>query len=192
MIRPLRITVQAILDHSTSFEWSVQGFGMLRLYIRKIGRLHIWDSALRYPNVTMIHNHSWDLVSTVVCGRLVNTRYRISEKNEEGVSFNQQQLITGYQTRMTTPVQTVPLSVRAEEVYTSGQVYSQYANEIHRTDAINGTVTLMERIDDEEGRAEVYWPSNTEWGTAKPRLASLEEVKTTVAKAQIEFDQVCL
>ena len=64
-----------ILDNASSYKWSVQGFGMLRLYIRKVGRLHIWDNELRYPGVSVIHNHSWDLESTIIVGAIRNTRY---------------------------------------------------------------------------------------------------------------------
>ncbi len=139
---PLQIAVLAILDNPYSYKWSVQGFGMLRLYIRKIGRLHIWDSRLRYPNVSMIHNHSWDLESVVVSGRLVNTRFT-SVTNfppntylESGIAeYEGKRLITGYDTKDVESLGVVKLFQWTPEIYFPNSVYSQNASEIHRTDA---------------------------------------------------------
>jgi hypothetical protein len=153
-ITALRLATICILDNAlsevnsgrTGFhgnEWSVQGFGMLRLYIRTIGRLHIWDSALRYPNVSMIHNHSWDLKSTVVAGCIRNTRF--TREPLMGRKYVGQRLVTGYNTRMVTPIEDVRLLDWPAETYLPGDVYAQRAAEIHRTDATDGTVTIMAR-----------------------------------------------
>jgi hypothetical protein len=173
MSHPLRLAVTAILDNATAYEWSVQGFGMLRLYIRDIGRLHIWDSSLRYPDVSMVHNHSWDLRSTVVSGRLVNTRFW---QHKAGAPHQGKRLITGYQTRDVQDLGVVLLRAQTPEIYIPGDVYHQRASEIHRTDAEDGTITLMERKEDEQGQADVYWHAGTEWGTAKPRPATRDEI----------------
>ncbi len=177
----LRIAVLGILDNAAAYQWSVQGFGLLRLYIRDVGRLHIWDSALRAPNVSMVHNHSWDLHSTVIAGRLVNTRYKLVE-GYGGDLYHGRRLVTGYHTRTVSALDDIQLA-GIGETYGPGDTYSQLANEIHRTDADDGTVTLMLRQEDENGQADVYWPAGTEWGTAKPRAATPEEVSATVTKA---------
>jgi len=184
----LQLAVLAILDNATNYEWSVQGFGVLRLYIRRVGRLHVWDSALRYPNVSMIHNHSWDLRSDVVFGHLQNTRYNETSwlpgmSNPE--PFCKQRLVTGYKTHMVSPVEHVELSHYPVEIYLPGDVYQQRAHEIHCTNAADGTVTLMARNEDENGQADVYWPRSGTWGTAKPRPATREEIEATVAKVLV-------
>jgi len=75
----------------------------------------------------------------------------------------------------------VELSQQESEWYGPGEIYTQQAQEIHRTDAEDGTVTIMERKEDVvEGYADVYWPSGTEWGTAKPRAAMPEEIRRVV------------
>lgn len=185
---PLQVLTLAILDNQLAYQWSVQGFGVLRLYIRDVGRLHIWDSALRYPGVSMIHNHSWDLRSTIIFGCLVNTRYTTIPP--EGYvpwprpeRYEGKRLITGYQTRDVVKLEPVTLYPDVVETFRSGDEYAQKAHEIHRTDAFDGTVTLMLRKEDENGQADVYWPAGTEWGTAKPRPATLEEIKSTVERA---------
>lgn len=190
-VQPLRLAVLQILDtaigqldheHPLYGDWSVQGFGMLRLYIRKIGRLHIWDNALRYPNVSMTHTHSWDLTSTVVCGNLTNFRYAETVPSD-GNPWKKQRLVTGYKTHMVTPVVDVYLTARSLEELRPGDIYDQRAAEIHKTLARNGTVTLMERTEDVNGEADVYWPADCSWGTAKPRRAKPDEIRTTIKKA---------
>jgi hypothetical protein len=191
-ITALRLATICILDNAlsevnsgrTGFhgnEWSVQGFGMLRLYIRTIGRLHIWDSALRYPNVSMIHNHSWDLKSTVVAGCIRNTRF--TREPLMGRKYVGQRLVTGYNTRMVTPIEDVRLLDWPTETYLPGDVYAQRAAEIHRTDATDGTVTIMARNEDEQGEADVFWPADCTWGTAKPRPATPDEAHAGITKA---------
>lgn len=197
----LRLAVLAILDKWEYYDWSVQGFGVLRSYInapfpgtdaggqtagltrRSIGRLHIWDSALRYPNVSMVHNHSWDLHSTVVSGRLVNQRFFIDPA--VGYRWHRQRLLTGYDSEMVQPEpDTVFLMSLPRETYGPGEIYWQRASEIHQTLAEDGTVTLMARKEDEgPGYADVFWPVGEEWGTARPRPATGDEVHATVYKA---------
>lgn len=177
---PLQLAVLAILDRALSYEWSVQGFGVLRLYIRDLGRLHIWDQDLIYPNVSMIHTHSWDLRSTIVAGVLANIRYT---KDMRGDLYHGTRLITGYHTAHVKALPDTLLLQGPQEMYTAGDVYEQRADEIHMTEAFNGTVTLMERKEDVNGEADVYWPHGTEWGTAKPRKATEREIVEACAKA---------
>ncbi len=97
--------------------------------------------------------------------------------------FKRQRLVTGYNTQMVSPVVDACLVPQTQEHYIVGDVYRQHAAEIHRTDAINGTVTIMERTEIENGEADVYWPADCTWGTAKPRRATTEEVRATALKA---------
>ncbi len=198
-IRALQIAVLQILDHAHKAcehgnveGWSVQGFGMLRWYVRKIGRLHIWDSALRYPNVSMIHNHSWDLTSHVISGVVHNTRYeqRPCYESYFGRMYHGKRMITGYDCVDVQPLQDCPLlEIHPLEVYVPGETYSQKATELHRTDADNGTITLMERNEDANGQADIWWPFGTEWGTARPRPATVDEVLVTVTNATKKLEK---
>lgn len=177
---PLQILTLHILDHASEFEWSVQGFGMLRLYIRKIGRLHIWDRRLRYPGVSMVHNHSWDLRSTIISGSLTNIIYVPTQAG--GQMYAGKRLITGYHTTDVHPLEPVRLTGK-KRYYLPGEIYEQQASVIHETDAEDGTITLMEREDNEQGQADVYWPAGTEWGTARPHRARPDEIVPIVASA---------
>lgn len=174
----LRVAVLAILENAGGFGWSVQGFGVLRLFVGKVGRVHVWHKGLRYPNVSMVHNHSWDLKSTVVSGRLNNVRYA---KSDEGHSmakpFDGTRLLTGFDCKEIKPLPETWLREKGVELYTPGMEYAQKAAEIHRTDAEDGTVSVMLRNEVENGEADVYWPRGTEWGTAQPRPATEAEIK---------------
>lgn len=191
-VQPLRLAVVQILDaavgqidheHSLYGNWSVQGMGLLRLYIRDLGRLHIWDDALRYPNVSMIHTHSWDLVSTIVCGQLSNFRYKEAVPSGYSLPYKKQTIVCGYNTRSASHVVDTHLVGDQIETLNPGDLYRQRATEIHQTLARNGTVTIMERREDGEGQADVYWPSDCSWGDAKPRLATLDEIRASCERA---------
>lgn len=59
-------------------DWTMQGIGFLRLRIDDSTRLHIWDSRLRQPGVSDIHDHTqWAFTSYVISGSIINVRYTI-------------------------------------------------------------------------------------------------------------------
>ena len=69
--------VKSILDYPFGGrQWSVQGLGMLRTYITKELRLHLWNPALEAPGASKLHTHPWDLHSVVLSGQIVDTVYR--------------------------------------------------------------------------------------------------------------------
>jgi len=202
--KPLQLAVLQILDAAVGQieheqplygDWSVQGFGVLRLYIRKIGRLHIWNSALRYPSVSLIHNHSWDLRSTVVCGRLVNQRYEEWEfapatvTMDPDLRYNRRRIMTGYDCKFVAPEDVVTLVRLNREQYFAGDVYHQRAQEVHASLPDDGCITLMERREESNGEANVYWPINGAWGDAKPRLATRTEVMRTIQAAYLQLEK---
>lgn len=191
-LRPLRLAVLALLDKAMSFnhgDWSVQGFGVLRYYIRDVGRIHLWDDRLRYPGVSMIHNHTWHLRSTVVCGTLKNQRYLANDWKffSWAEPYKHMRLITGYQSKPTTEPNDVWMVKQSAERYLPGDVYLQTAHEIHETIPANGTITVMERNESQQGEADVYWPADGQWGTATPRPATPEEVSMVVETAIAEL-----
>lgn len=195
-VRPLQLAVLAILDNASAFTWSLQGMGLLRLYVRDIGRIHIWDETLRFPHVSMIHNHSWDLRSTIVGGFLTNRKYIPVDmpfdvpinhnRANHCAKYHTKLFITGYEGRPIEEQKDVWLTPLQPDTYGPGASYHQIAHEIHETDAVDGTVTILERRDDAEGHANIYWPAGTEWGSAVPRPATNEEVMIGVTKA-LEF-----
>lgn len=168
-------------NSALSPRWMIQGLGLLRLYIGTELRLHIWDSELEYPNVSKAHTHSWDLVSTVVCGEIRNQRFI---ESDEGEPYWKRRLVCGVGCQFKEEATQVLLKALAPEVYGPGQQYAQKAREIHITSATPGTITLMHRqYDGPAGEADIFWPVGREWGTAEPRPATQEEVDQTIAKS---------
>jgi hypothetical protein len=174
MTSNLKTLVQAILMNSAAYEWSLQGFGMLRLHLPNNYRLHVWDSRFRVPNVSMVHDHmQWGLHSTVVAGRLVNLRYR---ENLEGREYLHTTLKPGYGCYFKHPPKPTRLTPLTPHFRSEGQSYDQRAQEIHETEAQDGTVTLMQKFPTGDESARVFWPAHTQWVSAEPRRATTEEV----------------
>src|SRR5579859_497475 len=69
--------IKAILKSPDKLKWSVQGLGMMRTYLSQEVRLHIWDSALKVPNASPLHDHPWHLDSYIVAGEVRQYRYAL-------------------------------------------------------------------------------------------------------------------
>ncbi len=191
----LRAAVRAVLERPAGFDWSVQGFGMMRTYFGhdKRYRLNLWDSALSVPDVSIIHDHPWDLRSWIVAGSLQNVRYRVGTLFgtllsgdlyrfmviEPGEKFDGHAFETG----------AVHLSPELSETYSPGGTYTQRAGEVHSSHPIDGSVTVNDRTNRGPDRARVFWRDG-EWVDAKPRPATLIEVARTAdrALACMDFD----
>ena len=177
MLRPLQLVVFQILDKAVEYEWTMQGFGLLRMYIKDKARLHIWDDRLEYPNVSKIHNHSWDLKSTIISGRLFNIQYQKVDDSLNKPTHWHSRFVCGLNTKQLAEPEAVILKRGFSERYEPGQTYSQKAEEIHLTEADRGTITLMERqLDGAFGEADLFWSIDKEWGTAKPEIADKETI----------------
>lgn len=183
----LKQSVQFILEHATSFSWSLQGLGMLRLYLSQSLRLHVWNSEYAVPNVSRLHTHPWNFDSYVVAGNLTNNRYQQVAIDElpQGqlriikrpwVEFYRQQILCGPGGCLMDDPTKVFLEHVGAEHYGYGCTYGQEASEVHDTVAANGTVTLVTRqfLPDKD-HAYVYW-NDGEWVSAEPRPATSEEI----------------
>lgn len=156
-------------------DWTVQGFGFLRLRINDHMRLHVWDSRLREPGVSDIHDHTqWAFTSHVISGSLVNLRYTI---DNAGQPHRMATLICGLGGGMQHQSQeSVGLLAGTPELYLPGSSYRQEPDEIHRTMPADGTVTLIIQERRDVNTARVFWPEGGTWGNAVPRQASRNEI----------------
>lgn len=165
-----------ILQNADKFEWSLQGMGMLRLYLTPLVRLHVWDSRYRNDGVSMIHDHlQWSLHSTIIAGELRNRRYTMANSGEPTHMCGM--LKPGYGCYFKDSPVPVRLLKAPVEQYRPGQSYRQTPAEIHETDAADGTVTLMRKVATDDDSARVFWPVGFEWGSAEPRKATPQEVR---------------
>lgn len=168
--------IAKILERAEHFDWSLQGFGMLRLYLSREVRLHVWHSRFAVDNVSTIHNHPWHFESTVICGSIRNRVYRVVEGDP---THYEQGIVCGPGGHPVGNKQPVRLELEREMVSYPGYAdgYRQEAHKLHESIPEDGTITVVERefLADTE-HARVFFPLGTEWVSAEPRPATTDEV----------------
>lgn len=181
--------IKDTLARPERFRWSLQGFGMLRAYISKELRLHVWDSRFQVPGVTMIHDHPWDFVSYVASGKITNWRYSVEPHDVRHDELwlklpvmLKAQIVCGTgggndPATLRSRGEKVRLIQWVPDIHRSGDCYEQKAEVVHRTEYDDGTVTLVNRrfLPDTE-HAHVFFPATEEWVSAEPRAATEHEV----------------
>lgn len=181
LVKPL---VKAMLKNADRFEWTLQGFGMLRTYLDDDHnlRLHVWDPRFKVEGVDEVHTHPWNFHSFVVAGEVENVR--LSAGLAEDGNYMEQKLRCGVGGGLCGDPRSVSLREHRPEIVKEGETYTQKAHEIHRSSPASGTVTIIQRefLDDTE-HAYVYIPKGQEWCSAEPRLATAEEVETITVDA---------
>jgi hypothetical protein len=180
----LKATVATILRHPEAFggAWSLQGLGMLRLYLNPSLRLHVWSTKHAVDNVSEIHTHPWHFRSTIVAGKLTNVLYETSVNN--GIPTMEQRLQCGAGGCLKDQPREVFLIPSCDSVYNEGASYNQHAEDIHASHPEDGTVTIIERtIAADPDHAFVYWPAGQKWVSAEPRTASREEIQQITSNA---------
>jgi hypothetical protein len=174
-----KLLVKKILENPSGYLWSLQGLGMLRLYLSTEVRLHVWDSRFRIADVSTVHNHPWGFESYIVAGRVKQYRFKpVAETHHHVESFLCSVLKCGAGNCERTPPESAFLFRQLEESYGEGHLYHQHADEIHDSAPDDGTVTLVTRhfTKEDVDHARVFWPSGTEWVSAEPRPATPAEV----------------
>lgn len=187
----LKLTVRAILEHPYDYEWSTQGLGMYRIYLSDEVRLHLWDQTAKVPSVTEIHDHPWGFESMIVAGELTNYRYMVDPTgaNPSARHLMYSDLLlcsTGNLRGDPSPVRLEPWFPNGKgSVYAEGNSYSQRYNEVHRTEAADGTISIIVRRFREEDRdhAYVYWDRGAQFVSAEPRKATHEEVEDVTRRS---------
>lgn len=180
--------VRAVLTNADKFEWTLQGFGMLRLYLPGSNvRMCVWDKEAQVEGVSLMHTHPWHFESYVVCGAIYNYRYVEGMYHPNAKPYNRSAIKAGEGGGVIGAAEQVML-VRSHhpEVVAPGHFYKQRAEEIHHTDYEDGTVTLCDRtLADTRNKdfALTYWPVGSEWGSAEPRPATAKEIKRITNKA---------
>lgn len=193
-----RRIVRSVLENHERYEWTLQGFGMLRTYVSRELRIHIWDHGYRVKDVTDIHDHPWHFDSVIISGTLVNTRYRVhpcTHTDEQIVAgglrspFLKSTIVCGvgggnHVATVKDRGERVWLEPLAPETYKAGQHYHQDANEVHHSSFGSGTVTaVMRTFQPDTEHAHVFFKADEEWVSAEPRDAKPIEVESMVKNA---------
>lgn len=168
-----------VLAKPDRYEWTLQGFGMLRTYVTKELRLHVWDERYRAPGVSDIHDHPWHFESLVLSGRIVNHRFYVIR---QGVPTHYEgTIVCGPSTDVKTATieGEIQLFAARPEEWGPGQLYTQRSEEVHRSEYDDGTVTLVRRAwtDRDPDHAKVYWRLGSTWISGHPRRATRGEVE---------------
>jgi hypothetical protein len=174
----LKLSIRKILEGADVFRWTLQGLGMLRLYLNDEVRLHVWDPTFAFPAVSPIHDHPWDFDSYILAGVLTNRIYLTDSRRGGYHSHKVMKIRCGEGGTSVEEPQLTSIVIGSVRRYVDGQRYSQRAHEIHETQAERGTVTIVTRtfVGDRD-HANIYWRREDEWGSAEPRPATPEEVK---------------
>lgn len=182
--------VATILRAPHEHEWSIQGFGMLRLYLTKAIRLHIWDPSRAVESVTTIHDHPWNFTSHVVCGLMTDRVYRRIGDDEwpangRPKTHREERIVCGPGGGSMGAIREVRLEKTTTTHVRAGECYSRRAEELHESGAMAGTVTIVERtFMANTEHALVYAPIGQPWVSAEPRRATREEVEHFVTLAR--------
>lgn len=190
-LKNTQLLVKKLLQEANHYEWSLQGFGMLRLYLSKGVRLHIWHSAFRVPGVSDIHDHPWDFSSDVVCGNIINRQYIVESATIQPTHM-MRRIRCGPGGGVCESEAPVPVSLwrHFEHVVRPGSGYVQRHYEIHASHPEDGTVTLITRgFREDTEHANVFYPLDTEWVSAEPRPATTSEVGVFVKAALVRLEE---
>lgn len=166
--------VKKILESPYDLEWSIQGLGMLRLYLDDERRLHIWDDRYSVENVSVMHTHPWHFKSTVIAGVVHNTRF---VEHPDYQRYYKQKIFCGEGGGLVGESTRVGLMPSSKETYNERESYYEQAHEVHISSPRRGTVTIVKRefLDDAD-HAFVYWTVG-DWVSAEPRKATRDEIK---------------
>lgn len=157
-----RDEVREILTDWRHYEWQVQGFGMLRIYLPGPGepRLQVWDQRLATWSNNAIHDHPWAFESTIFAGMIYNQRYKIVPTEHQNPNGHTTEIVPGVRGGLLSerPVLPCRITPHPVEVYSMGESYSQTHREMHLTKYLPGTVTLITRSErEQEDIARIAW-----------------------------------
>lgn len=184
-----QLVKHTLLNYDKFDDWSLQGFGMLRLYMPDRGlRMAIWDKRFRVHNVSMLHTHPWHFESYVVCGLMMNHKYRdVSDQYKADQPTHWKQRIqAGEGGGIVGEPDVVRLHHFENVIIRPGGSYGQHHDEIHVSEPDDGTVTLCDRVvvdPADPHHADVYWEIGNNWVSAEPFTPSMGVVKLITEKA---------
>jgi len=187
----IRLLIRKILERPHNHDWSLQGFGMLRLYLSDSLRLHVWDETFAVPGVSIMHTHPWDFTSTVIAGYITNRIYRQVDGTVPNVEWCMRQLIKcgvgGGPCESNTP-EPCHVKLHKAKTYVEGQRYAERSEQIHTSHPVRGTVTLVKRsFKQDTEHAYVYWPYGGKWISAEPKPARKEQVESIASYSLREW-----
>lgn len=184
-LQVIRCMVKDVLEHPLDHEWTLQGFGMLRTYFGGDDvRMQVWHHDFEVLGNNSVHDHPWDFTSWILVGVIVNTRFVTVHPQDRGqytglVKGSEVLIKPGTEGELLSEPKTVTLLASEPEHLEEGCSYSQQASELHRTDYLNGTVTinLRRRTRTQDVARSIHLEGEPEWKLFLPRPAHSHEVE---------------
>ena len=177
--------VRNILERAADHPWRVQDTGVLAMWLddQREYRLHVWDpdGAIGDPP---LHDHPVDFTSTVIVGKIINTRY---VEDPSGPEYVRERYAPGNEhDRRADAVRLVGSAT----ALCAGDRYRQVAHEVHDSRQLPGTVTVVhfEDVIDNGRELTVCRRPGTPWVSGHARSATPDEVKRITASALALFD----
>lgn len=172
-----------IVAHPYGFDWTLQGFGMFRLYLSPELRLHVWSPSHAIPNVTMLHTHPWHFESHILQGEMRDRSYRVVSPNEypanqEPMTHRERRIRCGPGGCDTGEARDVCLLAVDDRRFGAGGIYRRRATSLHESEPTPGCITVIRRtfLADTE-HALVYCTLGEPWVSAEPRPATRMEIE---------------
>lgn len=185
--RQVRSLTKHILENRHGFQWSLQGLGMLRCSLPSNHRLHVWYPAFAWVKDAILHTHPWSFKSGIISGTILNTRFKAQERDELWCeTWKGMTIKCGPGGCAMSEAETYHLLRMPTEVWCAGSHYEQAADEIHLSQPTDGTVSIIERLNDTE-IAKVFWPVGKSWDSAEPRPPTREELDEACEFALMGF-----
>lgn len=186
----LRALIKTVLANPHLHEWTTQGLGMLRMYLRPEIRIHVWHEDLRIDQVSDLHTHPWDFVSLVINGSIRDLQFMETHSVDE-LAYLRQVIKCGEGGGLVgDPIET-GLSEMKSARYNTGSSYVLTSAIIHRSIPSTGAVTLCQRrFKEDQDHAFVYWPNDEVWVSAEPREATEREINTACMTALDNWTEV--
>lgn len=190
----LKDAVLTTLESPHLREWTVQGFGMMRTYFGpdKTWRLNIYHPDLAVPNVSTVHNHPWSFHSWIMAGTLTNRQFHWTKHKPVHMAPDYERMhgariMTGIKSNVGGPGKggVAPqfeawVIEHATRSMQAGEHYFMDSTAVHETQYTPFCVSLNRRViapGDTGEHADVFWPHDTKWVSAKPRLARTRETR---------------
>lgn len=179
------VTKALLRDRFPSLKWRHHGIGVLQAYISEHTepevRVHVWDPKLVRPGILesgAIHDHRFDLESTVLLGSIIETVYSTVRDNDNGaweVFFVENARSAGEQKGFDGACHSMRARVRADRVvrmHHAGSSYTLRRGVFHRTEIDDLAITVC-TLSEKRGSARLLVPYGREpvhaFGAPAPR-----------------------
>jgi hypothetical protein len=180
-------------DDVYELDWSLQGFGMLRLKYGSM-RVHVWCHELaNHIPPHDIHTHPWSFESYIISGSLREALYDFKHPEFGDKETRAIQIVCG-EGGGPNQEEPIPLALKEyrEVMHRAGTAYYRHKSQFHRVMFTNGAVSVIHRNNsDDQGHAWVIVPEGEEFKSAEPRKPTRLELEQGISAALASMRMEC-